>query len=288
VELYEGLYLKTGSLTVLDGGDPLFTLENGDINKFAKDGIDFVAALTEDKAEYTAASPYPLSDGATFVGTVTGESALFLGRLQHSIFGWWTHDDLLAGTATAANGKKTYLDGAKDDGDSPSYTEDLVGAFYAGDSNSHKAPASNIAFTGIATAGVYHNYDPQVDGLDVFVTDKRAALLGTATMPAKAGAMPDTLKLEFADFYNFEAAINIDGSGAISGAFTGITDHGGNTTGITMDTNIDNYAQGHAVNLVNGQFYGDSAATEAAGVFHLYKEDGPYDTGIFGAFGVKQ
>jgi hypothetical protein len=289
VDLGNGAFLQTGSLTVLDGsGNILFTLENGDIKKFTKDGINFVAALKEEAVHYPADTPYSSDGVSRFQGTVTKEVALFLGRLDYSVFGWWNPREILTGTATTSRGR-VYLNGLDD----PTIENELLALvptwdppFYAGESGKEAVPAAGSSFSGVATAVAFHDY-PSPSGLGAFRSDQ-VALLGTATMPVNGGSMPNTLQLQFDNFYNFDAAISVDGSGELTGAFTGIAPNGVNTTGITLDTNIANYVG--QINEVAGQFYGSSssAATEAAGTFHIDKEfDDGHITGVFGAFGVK-
>lgn len=112
-----------------------------------------------------------------------------------------------------------------------------------------------------------------------------AQLLGTATITLNTGNLANSnLRLEFADFYNFDLPINISTSGGITQqtGTVAISPNGTNTTGISV-SNI-------STSLVNGQFYGPSADTpsEAAGNYFLQTNDSTGFINIHGSFGVKQ
>jgi hypothetical protein len=295
---------STGSLSLLDISDSyreVFKLSNAEINQYEyTDPVDsnvtssFVGATgIIEKTSYDGANPYTGAtdpetgenslNGETFVGDIETQAVLFVGQLDHSLFGWWS--------------KKNYLTGELSNG------ERVVNAFIAdgeegvifsssnlASDGAYLVPAANAEFVGIALAEA-HSMSKPFAGMEVG-DEKIVALVGQAELTVTS-ATTGELALNFDDFYVFDAALKLDGSSIKedSSKFTLVQESlSGNKTGITLYESTDAAAIAAHYdehNSVRGDFQGArgaSNASEAVGDFILSNSGVTFQ----GAFGVKE
>jgi hypothetical protein len=216
-------------------------------------------------------------ESTKFTGTVTyGKQTLLINdrelnvELEHATFGAWYYTSTWNGITTDLNGANPRTEA--------NYTEQVYHPFHGADTGATQAaPAANDTFT----TGAAHAQFAQYRDSGSYISEFRS---GTAELSIGGSANSGSLALTFPNAYHIGFNdISIDANGTISvnyGNIPTVTPNN-NTTGISLNSADINKGD---VKL-EGQFYGSSTASEAAGTFGIGFEG---DKEILGSFGVKK
>ena len=240
--------LKNNSLTAA-------TFNSSNIGFYRKNGIDFAAMV--DSRPKTSSIP-------NFQGSQTEKNVIWIGKMDHSSFGFWAQilDKDGRWTDTNSVAKVTGL------------TE--AAHFYQGLQAQYNS--GNLSFTGIAFGTVEYYADGGR-------TNHAIPIMGTADLNIR-GTFNGTLVLSFPEFYKFTAeSVMTISTGKFSGKFDKIE-----KLGSAFPINLPTAVSSYSTNKFDGQLYGGAInnPTEAGGMWQLLSTDSGKVLIVQGAFGVKK
>jgi len=256
IDIGNGYTLEKGSLQLIRNGEVLFTASS--MEKFEFEGQSFVMSIN---------APHTKLDNEGY--PYTGQDVFMLASMNHSNFGLWSiyEPDFNAPTST-----------------------DIDNSHYAfhnpldGDMALIQTAPSSGNFTGIAMAVVQYNDDAA--GIE-----RGGYLLGDAVLNVTS-ASAGSLDLNFDRYATLTGSLNF--ATPANSRFTNVVMADGYQNVLNVDLGVIPLTPGapNTQNRIDAQFYGASAAEEAAGTFRLQHSAQPtpgnhVNTSINGAFGVR-
>jgi hypothetical protein len=246
---------SNGSVTLKNNSLTVATFDSNNMGFYRKNGIDFVTML--DTRPGTSSIP-------NFQGSQTEKNAIWLLKLDHSSFGYWSQVLDKQGRWTDTNSAAQGI----------GMTEGAL--FYQGTIAQYNN--NNLSFTGI-TVGTAEYY------ADNGRTHYTIPIVGTADLTIK-NILDGTLVLSFPEFYKFTGSVTTLSNGSLSGKFS-IFEKLGSAFPVNLPTAASSY---NAANKIEGQLYGgaNNNPTEAGGLWQLGSTDSGKVFVVQGVFGAKK